>query len=89
MIKTSVKAQLSEFVYIYLYFHLYNHYITLYTYIYILVKLCSFGFILKRYATDMHFSSQYVITIVCLAHAHSLYAILTMSRNETPFIEAD
>jgi hypothetical protein len=45
-----------------------------------LYKFHTFGFILKKYATvvtDMHFSSQYTITKLCLTHAHSLYAVLT------------
>jgi hypothetical protein len=45
-----------------------------------LVKFHTFGFILKKYTaviTGMHFISQYVITKVCLTHAHTLYAVLT------------
>jgi hypothetical protein len=47
---------------------------------YFLVKFHIFVFILKKYATvttNKHFGSQYVITKVCLTHAHSLYAVLT------------
>jgi hypothetical protein len=42
-------------------------------------KVHTFGFILKKYANDMHFSSQYMITKACLTHAQSLYsyAVLT------------
>jgi hypothetical protein len=75
----SMKHQLSEFIY--LYFHLYSCYIKIYIYIFFfLVKFHTFGFILKKcatVATDMHFSSQYVIRKVCLTHAHSVYGILT------------
>jgi hypothetical protein len=57
--------QLSKFIY--LYFNLYSNHIKVYIYIYIylLVKFHTSGFILKKYATvttDMHVSSQYVIT---------------------------
>jgi hypothetical protein len=47
---------------------------------YFLVKFCTFGFILKKsatVATDVHFHSDYVISHVCLSHAHSIYAFLT------------
>jgi hypothetical protein len=73
--KKSLKDQLSEFLY--QYFHLYSHYINVY--VYFLVKFW-FGFILKKYttvATNIHFSSQYMIKKVCLTHAHSLCAVLT------------
>jgi hypothetical protein len=72
----SLKGQLSEFIY--LHSHLYSLYIKVY--IYILVKFCTFGFILKKYttfATDMHFGSQCAITKVCLSHALLVYAVLT------------
>jgi hypothetical protein len=65
----------SSYIYI---FCLCSHYSKVY--VYFLVKFCTFGFILKKYATvstDMHFSSKYVITKVCLTWAHSLYAFLT------------
>jgi hypothetical protein len=70
--------QLSEFIYEYMYIHLYSHYIKVY--IYFFAKFHTFGFILKRYATattDMHFSSQYMITKLCLTCARSLYTALT------------
>jgi hypothetical protein len=67
-----LKDQLSDFTY--LYFHFYSHYINVY--IYFLVKFCTFGFILKKPATDMHISFQYMITKACLTHAHSVYTIL-------------
>jgi hypothetical protein len=66
---------------IYPYFHLYSCYIEVY--ICFLVKFCTFGFILKTYATiatDMHFSSKYVTTKICLTHTHTLYAVLTGVR---------
>jgi hypothetical protein len=46
----------------------------------LLVKLHTFGFILKKYATaatDMYFSSQYVNTKACLTNAYLLNAVLT------------
>jgi hypothetical protein len=45
-----------------------------------LVKFRIFGFIFKKYptvATDMHFSSQYVIIEARLTHVPSAYAVLT------------
>jgi hypothetical protein len=76
----SLKDQLSKVIY--LYFHLYSCYIEVY--IYILVKFCTSGFILSA-ATDMHFSSQCVITKAFLTPALSLYAVLTgiWFRDET------
>jgi hypothetical protein len=61
----------------YTYFHLHSHYINVSIFF---IKFRTFDFILKNYATlatDMHFSSQYMISEMCLAHIHSLYAVLT------------
>jgi hypothetical protein len=67
------EIQLSDFTY--LYFHFYSHYIKVY--IYFLLEFCTFGFILKKSATDFHFCLDYMISCVCLSHSHSIYAVLT------------
>jgi hypothetical protein len=75
--KECLKDQLLDFMC--LYFHFYNHYIEVYIYIF-LVKFRSFGIILKNPATvstDFHFCTNYMISHLCLSHAHSVYVFLT------------
>jgi hypothetical protein len=71
--KDSERPIIRAHVYAFIYTAFTCKFIYIYIYIYILVKSCTLSFILKKCAivtTDMHFSSEYVITKACLTHVH-------------------